>query len=248
MRPLFYLSPLLLLAACTQTKLGEGGSVVSGSAGRAGTQGAAQQLARCAKPIATIALVEDPNGYAYMSRYSLPAPTSLLRLLMQQSNCFRVVDRSAGLAATEREQELAARGVLRPGQTVRKQQVIEAQYSLLSTVVFNERNAGDSFGGVIAQIPVLNRFSGLIGNVHFKEAQTVLFLTNNETAEQLASATGSARATDLGGGGLLLGGLSGVAGGWSTSNEGKVIAAALLDSYNKLVPQVQALPMAPTVK
>lgn len=240
MRHYFYFL-LLFSLSCTQTKLGEGGSVISGSGGSAGTKGAAAELPRCEAPIATIALVEDPGGYAYMSRYSLPSPTPLLRLLMQQSNCFRVVDRSAGLAASEREQELAARGVLRDGQTVRKKQVVEAQYSLLSSVVFSEKNAGDSFGGLVSQLPLLGRFAGALGNVNFKEAQTVLFLTDNETAEQVGSATGSARATDLGGGGLLIGGLSGVAGGWSTSNEGKVIAAALLDSYAKLVPQARVL-------
>jgi hypothetical protein len=215
--------------------------MITGSGGSAGAKGATAELPRCTAPIATVALVEDPNGYAYMSRYSLPSPIPLLRLLMQQSNCFRVVDRSAGLAASEREQELAARGVLRSGQTVRKQRVVEAQYSLLSTVVFSEQNAGDTFGGLVAQIPVLGRFAGALGNVSFKEAQTVIFLTDNETAEQVASATGSARATDLGGGGLLLGGLSGLTGGWSTSNEGKVIAAALLDSYAKMVPQARVL-------
>ncbi|MCX6606680.1 MAG: hypothetical protein NTV52_24265 [Acidobacteria bacterium] len=76
--------------------------------------------------------MEDPNGSAYATRYNLPTPSPLLRLLLQQSNCFRVVDRSAGLAASEREQGLAARGFLCPGQTVRKQQVVEAQYSLLT--------------------------------------------------------------------------------------------------------------------
>jgi curli biogenesis system outer membrane secretion channel CsgG len=237
----FFCVLLLFTVSCSQTKLGEGGSVISGSGGSAGAKGATAELPRCEAPIATIALVEDPGGYAYMSRFSLPSPTPLLRLLMQQSNCFRVVDRSAGLAASEREQELAARGVLRNGQTVRKQQVVEAQYSLLSSVVFSEQNAGDSFGGLVSQIPVLGRFAGALGNVNFKEAQTVLFLTDNETAEQVASATGAARATDIGGGGLLIGGLSGIAGGWSTSNEGKVIAAALLDSYAKLVPQARVL-------
>ena len=144
-----------------------------------------------------MALVEDSNGSAYTTRYNLPTPSPLLRLLLQQSNCFRVVDRSAGLAASEREQGLAARGFLCPGQTVRKQQVVEAQYSLLTSVVFSEQNAGDTFGGLIAQIPVLNRFSGLIGNVDRKEAQTAIFLTDNEPAEQVASATGAARETDL---------------------------------------------------
>ncbi len=197
---------------------------------------------RCAAPIATVALVEDPAGYAYMSRYSLPSPLSLMRLMMQQSGCFRVVDRSAGIEAAKREQELQDSGMLRKDQTIRKRQVIEAQYAMLTSIVFSEKNAGDSFGGIVSRLPVVSEFAGLLGNVNFKEAQTVLFLTDNETSEQVASATGSARATDLGAGGLMIGSLGGSAlGGWGTTNEGKVIASALLDSFNNMVPQVQIL-------
>ena len=230
------------LSSCRQTEKGQGGSEVSGSGGSAGAKNVANDLMRCAVPVATVALVEDPGGYAYMSRYQLPSPLSLMRLMMQQSGCFRVVDRSAGIEAARREQELEQSGMTRKGTTVRKQQVIEAQYSMLTTIVFSEKNAGDSFGGIVSQLPVVGQFAGLLGNVNFKEAQTVLFLTDNETSEQVASATGSARATDLGAGGLMNGSLGGSAlGGWGTTNEGKVIAAALLDSFNNLVPQVQVL-------
>ncbi len=215
---------------------------MSGSGGSAGTKNAAKDLMRCAAPIATVALVEDPAGYAYMSRYSLPSPLSLMRLMMQQSGCFRVVDRSAGIEAAKREQELQDSGMLRKDQTIRKRQVIEAQYSMLTSIAFSEKNAGDSFGGLVSRLPVVGEFAGLLGNVNFKEAQTVLFLTDNETSEQVASATGSARATDLGAGGLMIGSLGGSAlGGWGTTNEGKVIAAALLDNFNNMVPQVQIL-------
>ncbi len=215
---------------------------MTGSAGSAGAHNAAKDLMRCAAPIATIALVEDPSGYAYMSRYALPSPLSLMRLMMQQSGCFRVVDRSAGIEAAKREQELEQSGMLRKDQTIRKRQVIEAQYSMLTSVVFSERNAGDTFGGLVSRLPVVGQFAGLLGNVNFKEAQTVLFVTDNETSEQLASATGSARATDLGAGGLVIGSLGGSAlGGWGTTNEGKVIASALLDSFNNLVPQMKVL-------
>jgi len=215
---------------------------VSGSGGSAGTKNAAKDLMRCAAPIATVALVEDPAGYAYMTRYSLPSPLSLMRLMMQQSGCFRVVDRSAGIEAAKREQELQDSGMLRKDQTIRKRQVIEAQYSMLTSIAFSEKNAGDSFGGLVSRLPVVGEFAGLLGNVNFKEAQTVLFLTDNETSEQVASATGSARATDLGAGGLMIGSLGGSAlGGWGTTNEGKVIAAALLDNFNNMVPQVQIL-------
>ena len=69
----------------------------------------------------------------------------------------------------------------------------------------------------------------------------MLLLTDNETTEQLAAATGSARATDLGMGGLVVGRLVGGAAGWGITNEGKVIAAAFLDAHNKLVVQARAL-------
>ena len=235
-------SLVLGLSSCRQAEKGQGGSEVSGSGGSAGAKNAAKDLMRCSAPVATVALVEDPSGYAYMSRYNLPSPLPLMRLMMQQSGCFRVVDRSAGIEAAKREQELENSGMLRKDQTIRKRQVIEAQYSMLTTIVFSERNAGDTFGGIVSRLPVIGQFAGMLGNVNFKEAQTVLFLTDNETSEQVASATGSARATDLGAGGLMIGSLGGTAlGGWGTTNEGKVIASALLDSFNQMVPQVQVL-------
>ena len=94
-------------------------------------------------------------------------------------------------------------------------------------------------------IPVLRDIAGLAGlveQVKFKEAQTALLLSDNETTEQVAAATGSARTTDLGVGGLVFGKLGGAAGaGWSNTNEGKVIAAAFLDAHNQLVVQARAL-------
>ncbi len=58
----------------------------------------AQDASRSAA-LATLALAENPNGYVMGSAYQLPAsPRALVKLLAQQSGCFRVVDRSAGLA------------------------------------------------------------------------------------------------------------------------------------------------------
>ncbi len=98
-------------------------------------------------------------------------------------------------------------------------------------------------------IPVLRDIAGLAGlveQVKFKEAQTALLLSDNETTEQVAAATGAARSTDLGIGGLMLGRLGGGAGaGWSNTNEGKVIAAAFLDAHNHLVAQARALQARP---
>lgn len=238
----------LALAACGEkkTELGEGGSEISGSAGPAGGQNAHASLERCDAPVATVALLENPRGYVMPSAANLPpTPVPLVRLLMQQSGCFRVVDRAGGLQGTIREGELQDAGVLRPNGTVEKRKGYEAQYTMVPNLTFSEQDAGRGLAGIIAMIPMLRDIAGLAGvaeQVKFKEAQTALFLTDNETTEQVAAATGSARATDLGVGGVVLGRLGGGAGaGWSNTNEGKVIAAAFLHAHNQLVQQVRLL-------
>jgi hypothetical protein len=236
-----------LLAACERkpAQLGQGGSVVTGSAGPAGAQNAARELQHCEAPVATLALAENPNGYLMGGGAQLPpTPLPLVRLMAQQSNCFRVVDRAAGLRGTVQEQELRDAGVLRrEGNTVQRGRGYEAQFTLTPSLTFSERDAGREVGGILAMIPVLNQLVGVAQQVKLKEAQVALLLTDNETTEQVAAATGSVRVTDLGVGGLVLGRLGGAAGaGWSNSNEGKVIAAAFLDAHNQLVAQVRAIP------
>jgi len=195
--------------------------------------------------VATLALAENPNGYVMGSGYQLPAsPVPLVKLLAQQSGCFRVVDRGAGLRGTVQEQDLKNAGVLRENSTVRKGRGYEAQYTLTPSLTFSEQDAGRGLAGVVAMIPVLRDIAGLAGlveQVKFKEAQTALLLSDNETTEQVAAATGAARTTDLGVGGMVLGRLGAAGAGWSNTNEGKVIAAAFLDAHNQLVFQVRAL-------
>lgn len=248
---------LLALAGCGEkkTELGQGGSVVTGSAGPQGAQNAARELVRCEAPVATLALAENPGGYAVGGGYHLPSsPVPLVKLLAQQSGCFRVVDRAGGLRSTIREQELRDSGVLRPDSTLSRGKGYEAQYTLTPSLTFSEQDAGHSLAGVIAMIPVLRDIAGLAGlveQVKFKEAQTALLLSDDETTEQVAAATGAARTPDLGTAGWLFGRLGGGAGaGWSNTNEGKVIAAAFLDVHNQLVVQVrtlQAKPLPPAV-
>ena len=83
LRPLALIGLAALLTACgkSSTSLGEGGSVISGSAGPAGAHKASRELVKCDAPVATMALVENPNGYSYSSSYQLPSsPVPLVRL------------------------------------------------------------------------------------------------------------------------------------------------------------------------
>lgn len=248
---------LLALSACkdakppqASTELGQGSSVVTGSAGPKGAQGADSGLVTCAAPVATLALAENPDGYTMRSSYQLPpSPVPLIKLIAQQSGCFRVVDRAAGLRSTIQENELKEAGIVRSNSTVSKGKGYEAQFTLTPSLTFSEEDAGRGLVGIVGSIPVLRDIAGLVGlleQVKLKEAQVALLLTDNETTEQLAAATGSARSTDLGLGGLVAGRAGGLGGiGWSNTNEGKVIAAAFLDAHNHLVDEVQKLVAKP---
>ena len=238
-----------LLAGCGKqgVELGQGGSIVTGSGGLAGADKAAKELQTCDAPVAVVSLVENQRGYVGIGRGGLPeSPLPLVRVLMQQSGCFRIVDRNAGLDATVREQELKDKGVLRQDDSAKKGRGIVAQYSVQPSLTFSEQDAGRQIGGILASIPGLDKLAGAAEQVKLKEAQVVLLLTDNETTEQLSSATGAARTTDLGVGGLVLGKGGGLGGlGWSNTNEGKVIAAAFLDAHNQLVTQVRKLAAKP---
>lgn len=240
---------LATLAGCGKqgVELGQGGSVITGSGGPQGAQNQARQLLQCEAPIAVVALVENQRGYTGIGRNGLPeSPLPLVRVMMQQSGCFRIVDRNAGLQATVHEQELKDQGVLRADGNVKKGRGIMAQYSVVPSLVFSEQDAGRQLGGILAAIPGLDKLAGAAEQVKFKEAQVVLLLTDNETTEQLSASTGAARSTDLGLGGLVLGKTGGAGGmGWSNTNEAKVIAAAFLDAHNHLVQQLRTLAAKP---
>ena len=204
------------LPGCTSDmKMGQGGSVATGSASDAGAQGASTSLVRCTSKAGTIAVSENPRGYSYIVDYgSLPkSPLPLLKLMLQQTGCFTVVDRGAG-----------------------------PHYTLIPDVIFTANTGGGLGGAVAAYIPRAPVTTPIAGGMKFREAQVVLMLTDNNTTERIAAAEGSAKATDFGIGGGLIGTLDAAAvGGWGNTNEGKVVAAAMMDGINKLVPQIREM-------
>ena len=224
--------------------------MVTGSGGSAGAQGASHQLVRCTQPLGTAALVEaSPEALTGLQTLGLASPLPMLRLLMAQSGCFRVVDRGAAMRNIEQEEYLRQSGMLRQGSQTAKGKMITTQYLITPNVLFSNPNAGGAAlgtavggllgGGAGALI------GGAVGSIRIKEAQTMLFLTDAQSGEQMGVAEGSAKVTDFGGGAGLGGWGGGVAGivgvsGYGNTAEGKLIAAALLDAHNNLVAQVQA--------
>ena len=180
-------------------KKGEGGSAVQGSAGPGGAQNAASDLERCDKPMATIAVVEpQAHVIAHLARYKLASPSGLIRLMIQQSNCFLVVERGVGMQNLMQERALQKAGELRQDSNVGGGQMVTADYVLTPSVVFSEDNAGGVGGGVGAAIGGLFGSGGraigaVAGGLKFKEAQTSMLVADARSSIQVAAAEGSAQ-------------------------------------------------------
>lgn len=238
-RPLGTVAVVSLLAACNQTTMGGGSTVSTGSAGAAGTQGASKELRKCAEPIGTAALVESDNR-AYLE-YDLPSPTPMIRLMMQQSNCFTVVDRGVASEALKAERELAGQGELEKGSNMGGGQMVAADFLITPRVIFQDANSGGGGGFVGSLLPgVAGAVAGGL-SVQNMEAQTLLTLTNVRTGVQEAAAEGSASKSDIGVGGIgFIAPVAGGAGAYESTDIGKIVTAAFMDSHNKLVQQLGA--------
>ena len=236
----------LLLAGCetTDLKMGsaESKTVATGSAAGAAASGESGQLERCASPLGTVSLVENQNAGWYTiltGQYRLPPTANLLRLLVQQSNCFVVVERSAaGMNAMNRERQLMQSGQMRQGSQMGGGQMVASDYAMSPEVIFNEGNTGGVGGAVGGLIGggAGGLFGALAAGTKTREANVMLTLVDNRSGVQVAASEGSASKTDFGGMGAIFGGAGGGGlGGYQNTPQGKVITAAFMDAYNQMV-------------
>ncbi|WP_291437505.1 peptidoglycan-binding domain-containing protein [Acidovorax sp.] len=239
-----------LLSGCETTNMRIGSAdaktVATGSAAGGASTGASDSLERCESPLGTVSLIENQQAGWYTilrDQYRLPPTANLLRLLVQQSNCFVVVERgAAGMNAMTRERALMQSGEMRQGSQFGQGQMVASDYGLSPEIVFQNNNAGGasaSLGGLVG-----GRAGGLLaaigGNMNTKEASALLTLIDNRSGVQVAASEGSAAKTDFGAMGQLLGGSGGARmGGYSNTAEGKVIAAAFMDAFNQMVQSLR---------
>lgn len=235
-----------LLSGCVTTDMKMGSpdakTMATGSAAGGATDGASSELERCAAPLGTVSLVENQQAGWYTvlrNEYRLPPTANLLRLLVQQSNCFVVVERSVpGMTAMTRERALMQSGEMRQGSNFGGGQMVASDYALSPEVIFRNNNAGGTSASLGSAIG--GRYSGLVGalagSLSTKEASTMLTLVDNRSGVQVAASEGSASKSDFGAVGQLFGNSAGGRlGGYSNTAEGKVIAAAFMDAFNQMV-------------
>lgn len=238
------LGSVLALSGCATLTTGGGKNPVGGSAGGANSTDANKTLEHCDRPLGTLAVEEDTGTpwYAVLTnQYHLPATTPLIRLMIQQSNCFVVVDRGRAMGSMMQERDLAASGEMRGNSRFGKGQMVAADYVVTPSIQFSESTGGGgaaALGGLAGGYGAL--IGAVVGSMKSSEASTTLMLTDTRSGVQVAISQGSAKNTDFGFGGALGGiGGAGAAGAYSKTPEGKVIAAAFLDSYNQMVKSVR---------
>ena len=233
---------LLALSGCNATTptLGGGKNTATGAAAGASSEGANPELEHCDRSLGTIAVDEDrdaPWYYRLTSEYQLDSTVPVLRALIQQSNCFVVVERGRSLNNMMMERDLAASGEVRSGSNMGKGQMVAADYTMSPTINFSEKGTG-GLGGLLGGA-VGGVVGGVIGGLKANEASTTLLLIDNRSGVQLSASQGSAKNYDLRGfGGGFFGGVAGL-GGYTNTPEGKIITAAFMDSYNQLVQAVR---------
>ncbi|NUR44974.1 MAG: penicillin-binding protein activator LpoB [Sphingomonas sp.] len=207
------------------------------------------EIPMCTHKIGTLAIV--PPDKEWWRELNLGSPEAIIKVFVQQSGCFSMVNRDRAMQSRAMERALAEQGEMQRGSNYGKGQVKAADYFLQPDIVSTNKNSGG--GGAGAAIGgLLGHFGGgwgavgaLAGGINVKkgEANVTLSLVNGRTTEEEAITQGYARKTDVswgaGGGAGWWGGFAAAGGyGYQNTEIGQVIVLAYLDAYKKLVTQL----------
>ncbi len=209
----------------------------------------------CPESAGSLRIVEPDDGMGAWASYGLPAPTRMLRVLVNDSRCFAVLDRGVGFAAAQAERALAQAGHLQDDQNIGAGQMLGADFVLIPDIVSQNPNAGGSNVGVQAasgqkrglMAGMLNVATlGISGRMssNRQTAQVVLTLVDVRTSEQLVSVTGEAKITDRAWSAMVnasnVQGSAGVRlGSWENTEIGKVIQEAYEEAFEQMVADIQ---------
>ena len=216
-----------------------------------------QEIPVCSHRIGTLAIV--PPDKEWWRELNLGSPEAIIKIFVQQSGCFTMVNRDRAMQSRSMERALADSGEMQRGSNYGKGQVKAADYFLQPDIVSTNKNsggggAGAAIGGILGHF---GGFAGAVGavaggiNVKKGEATVTLSLVNSRTTEESLT-QGYARKTDVswgaGGGAGWWGGFAAAGGyGYQNTEIGQVIVLAYLDAYRKLVQQLGGVSAIPAV-
>lgn len=214
-------------------------------------------IPHCAHPLGAMAIV--PPDQQWWREYNLGTPEAIIKVFVQESGCFTLVNRDRAMQSRNMERALAESGELQAGSNMGKGQVKAADFFLQPDIVSANKNsggggAGAALGGILGH---MGGWAGAVGavaggiNVKKGEANVTLSLVNARTTEE-SETQGYARKTDIswgaGGGAGWWGGFAAAGGyGYQNTEIGQVIVLAYLDAYKKLVAQLGGVQAVPAV-
>ena len=184
-----------------------------GSSGRQAQQRAAAEIPVCNRNLGALAIVEPENQW--WREYNLGSPEAMLKVIVQRSGCFTMVNRGRSMQSRAMERAMADNGELQDGSNVGRAQVRTADYFLEPDIVSANRNSGGGggarhcFGGLFG-----GGIGAIAGGISVKkgEANVTLSMVNARTTEEMGITEGYARKSDISfgmGGGGFFGGVFG---------------------------------------
>ena len=246
------LGTALLATAAPALAAPKGTSNTGASESRKMQTSATQQIPQCARPLGVLAVVEPENQW--WRELNLGSPEAIIKVFVQNSHCFTIVNRGRSMASRAMERAMADQGELQKGSNLGKGQVKAADYFLEPNIVTANQNSGG--GGVGAAAGALGGLfggfghvvGGIAGGINVKkgEANVTLSVVNARTTEEYV-VEGYARKKDIswgaGGGAGWWGGFAAAgASGYQNTEIGQVNVLAYLDAYTKLVGQLGGIP------
>lgn len=237
-----YLAVVMAAAAFTGgcVTTGTNKTEMIGSAAGGASVDANAKLERCDEPFGTIA-VDDGRAADWYGQFGSATQVTtiepLLRLAVQQSNCFvitsignlRTDSRLSRITDTQRNS-----GEYRAGSKQQKGQRVAADYYLEPQIIINNDSVG-SVGGVVGGL-LGGTIGAVAGGLQSKVSVVTLSLFDIRSAVQIAASEGSSTATNFGAAlGAFGGGAGGALGGMSRTPEGKATVAAFMEAYNGMV-------------
>jgi len=216
----------------------------SASKGQQLQQAAMNDVPRCSTKHGTVSIVDGQDSSGW-TQNSLAPPARLLRVLVQRSGCFNIVDRGAGLDAAAQERAIGSGLGLQRGSNVGQGQIKAADYVLVAEIQGANTNVSGNAAGAVAGAIIGGPFGGLLGGIKSRksEANTVLSLTNVRTTETMAVTDGYAAKRDTSfavGGAFGVGGIGGgaVGGGYENTDIGRIVTLAFIQAYSKMVNEL----------
>ena len=202
------------------------------------------KLERCDQSLGTLAVLEDQSSPWYhrlTSEYKLPSTVPLIRLLVQQSNCFVVVERGRGFSQLQTERALQQSGELRQGSNFGQGQVVAADYGMSPMITFSDGNTS-GVGSALreccqgtrvcsARLPAAFARVRLRPRLRWWTTAPASNSPRPKGRQQPPTSMPGVACSDPAGGGSL--------GGYTNTPEGKVLAGAFADAYNRLVQSVR---------